>query len=252
MKRWMLAGFTLLAFAPFAGCDDSSGNGSAATVTVTQAQNGGTVALAVGETLVVQLAGNPTTGYEWTIATIDAAFLQALGSTYAADSDALGAGGTYTFRFRAMQAGTTTLALAYRRAWEPAAIETFTLAVNIQDAGTDTDSEANTLEGTRWKLAAWSASSLDPARFDITANFAGGQISGHSAVNSYSGDYAATAEGVFSTGALAATLMAGEPDAMQAESLYLALLQQARRWRSTGGQLILSGGTQDLLIFNPQ
>ena len=105
---------------------------------------------------------------------------------------------------------------------------------------------------TRWKLAAWSASSLDPAGFDITADFADGRIGGRSAVNSYGGDYAAMADGGFSVGALAMTEMAGEPAAMQAESLFHALLGQANRWRIANGQLVLSGGGQDLLIFDPR
>lgn len=113
-------------------------------------------------------------------------------------------------------------------------------------------SSADALEGTRWKLAAWSASSLDPAGFDITADFADGRIGGRSAVNSYGGDYSASASGAFSLGALAMTEMAGEPAAMQAESLYHSLLGQADRWRLADGQLVLSGAGQDLLIFDPR
>ena len=108
------------------------------------------------------------------------------------------------------------------------------------------------LEGSPWKLAAWSVSSLDPADFEITADFADGRISGRSAVNSYGGDCSASADGSFSVGPVAMTEMAGEPAAMQAESLFHALLAQARRWRIAAGQLILSDAAQDLLIFNPR
>ena len=111
---------------------------------------------------------------------------------------------------------------------------------------------AGALDQTRWRLAAWSASALDPAGFDITADFADGRIGGRSAVNTYGGDYSAAGGGAFSTGALAMTEMAGEPAAMQAESLFHALLAQARRWRIAAGQLILSDAAQDLLIFNPR
>jgi heat shock protein HslJ len=112
--------------------------------------------------------------------------------------------------------------------------------------------DATSLQGTSWKLAAWSASSLDPAHFTITAAFADGQISGRSAVNSYGGPYSANAAGAFATGPLAMTEMAGEPAAMRAESLYHSLLAQANRWRRDGSQLVLSAGAQDLLIFNPR
>ena len=113
-------------------------------------------------------------------------------------------------------------------------------------------SSADALEGTRWKLAAWSASSLAPAGFDIPAEFADGRIGGRSAVNSYGGDYSASAGGSFSVDAMAMTEMAGEPAAMQAENLYHSLLAQARRWRLDGVQLVLSDGSQDLLIFDPR
>ena len=108
------------------------------------------------------------------------------------------------------------------------------------------------LEGSPWKLAAWSVSSLDPADFEITADFADGRISGRSAVNSYGGDCSASADGSFSVGPVAMTEMAGEPAAMQAESLYHALLAQSRHWRIAGSQLVLSAGSQDLLVFQPQ
>ena len=46
---------------------------------------------------------------------------------------------------------------------------------------------AGALDQTRWRLAAWSASALDPAGFDITADFADGRIGGRSAVKTISG-----------------------------------------------------------------
>ena len=173
MKSWMLAGIVLCCFSLFLGCDDSSAD----PLVVSQSQNGGTVALAKGETLAVELAGNPTTGYEWTIAQLDAAFLRLVDSSYSADSSAIGSGGTFVFRFEALQSGNTTLGLVYRRSWEStAADQAFTLSVDIHGAADPAASSR--LENTRWKLAAWSASSLAPAEFDLTADVAGGRISG--------------------------------------------------------------------------
>lgn len=120
------------------------------------------------------------------------------------------------------------------------------------DGGAADDPASASLEGTQWKLAAWSASSLAPADYDITADFADGRIGGRSAVNLYGGDYAAAADGTFSVGAMTMTEIAGEPAAMQAESRYLALLAQARRWRIANAQLVLSADAQDLLIFDPR
>lgn len=251
MKSWLITALALFGFAFVLGCDDSSADSGA--IVVSQAQNGGTIAPAAGETFTVQLAGNPTTGYEWTVAQIDAAYLRLADSSYAADSSAVGSGGVYTFQFETLQPGATTLGLVYRRSWETtAADQAFTLTVNIQSAAADDDNSSASLENTQWQLAAWSASSLDPAGFDITADFAGGRIGGRSAVNTYGGDYSASPAGAFAVGLVAMTEMAGEPAAMQAESLYHSLLGQASQWRRANGQLILSANAADLLIFNPR
>ena len=112
-----------------AGCGDSAADHLA----LTEDRNGETITMEPGGKFSVELSGNPTTGYEWTVARIDAAFLRLEESAYDADSSAIGSGGTYVFRFETLQAGETTLALAYRRSWETTVSDrTFTLAVSIQ------------------------------------------------------------------------------------------------------------------------
>lgn len=104
--------------------------------------------------------------------------------------------------------------------------------------------------GTKWRLVAWSASSLDPARYTITADFSETSISGTSAVNTYGGPYTATDDGAFSVGELQATEMGGSQDAMRAEALYFDLLRQASKYEVSGATLTLrNGSNQDLLIF---
>lgn len=246
MKQWMLAGLSFF-FSLLVGCGDSGADDAVGSLTATHAQNGQTVSIAKGETLTVKLAGNPTTGYQWTVAQNDADFLQPQDPIYEPDSSAIGSGGTYFFRFTALKPGTASLRMTYRRSWEPAPIETFTLAVDILETS------AASLNGTSWRLTAWSANSLAPAGFGITAAFTDGQVAGHSAVNTYSGPCSVSAAGSFSTGALATTEMAGEPDAMCAEKIYLELLPQVRHYRIDQSQLILANAAnQDLLIFTAQ
>lgn len=113
----------------------------------------------------------------------------------------------------------------------------------------DSDS-APSLEGTSWRLTGWSASSLDPADFTITAQFADGKIGGKSAVNTYGGPYEAGEDGSFSVGDLASTMMAGpEPD-MRAETIYLELLAEAKSYSVDGDTLTLSdaGGSESLIF----
>ena len=109
-------------------------------------------------------------------------------------------------------------------------------------------SAASSLDGTQWQLAGWSLSSLSPTDFAISAKFAGGQISGRSAVNSYSGKYELGPGDAFSVGPLASTRMAGPEPAMRAESGYLTLLGRAKSYKLSDGKLTLydEGGTETL------
>lgn len=115
-----------------ASCESTDGQtGEDSELVVTAEQNGRSVTLHRGQTLAILLQGNPTTGYQWTLAYHNPAFLRELSSTYEPDSDAVGAGGTYTFRFEALQEGLTSLALHYQRTWEPEPLEIFTLRLHI-------------------------------------------------------------------------------------------------------------------------
>ena len=81
--------------------------------------DGSQVEINAGQTLVVSLEGNPTTGYTWEAAELDDQVLRQVGETeFKPDSDAIGAGGVQTLRFEAMNSGQTTLKLVYHRPWE--------------------------------------------------------------------------------------------------------------------------------------
>jgi heat shock protein HslJ len=111
-----------------------------------------------------------------------------------------------------------------------------------------------TLDGTAWSLSGWTLSSLDPADFTITAQFADGKISGKSAVNNYSGPYTEGPGDAFSVGQLVSSMMAGpEPD-MRAEQAYLTLLAQAASYKVDGGKLTLfdANGNESLTFASGQ
>jgi heat shock protein HslJ len=104
------------------------------------------------------------------------------------------------------------------------------------------------LDGTHWRLTEWTVSSLNPADFTITAAFADGQISGNSAVNTYSGPYTLGPDATFSAGPFVGTMMAGSGSAMRAETAYLTLLGQAASYEMVDGKLTLfdKGGNESL------
>jgi heat shock protein HslJ len=111
-------------------------------------------------------------------------------------------------------------------------------------------SDGGSLDGTQWRLTEWTLSSLDPADFTITAQFADGQVSGNSCVNTYSGSYQAGPGEAFSVQQIAVTEMAGPEPAMRAESAYLTLLGQATSFKVADGRLTLydQGGNESLLF----
>jgi len=93
--------------------------GASNDVKLDAGENGSQVELNAGQTLIVSLEGNPTTGYTWEAAGLDEQVLQQVGETeFKPDSDAIGAGGVQTLRFETMNSGQTTLKLVYHRPWE--------------------------------------------------------------------------------------------------------------------------------------
>ncbi len=89
------------------------------TVTVDETKNKESIELRVGDQLEIILAGNPTTGYEWMLKQLDEAILQPVGDPeFKTQSEALGAGGSYSFKLNAISAGETQVELVYRRSFE--------------------------------------------------------------------------------------------------------------------------------------
>lgn len=106
------------------------------------------------------------------------------------------------------------------------------------------------LEGTSWRLQAWSISSLPASDFTLTARFADGDVSGRSAVNTYSAPVTHGHGNTLAVGPVVLTRMAGPEPAMRAESAFLALLGDARSWRIDGRHLILfDAGGNERLVF---
>src|SRR5262245_51974221 len=101
-----------------------------AQVTVTRADNGRVVAVRVGDTIAVRFAENPTTGYTWSIASIDDARLEA-GAPTRETGAGVRAGGTIAWPIRVCAAGRARLELTHARSWERAAAERFAITFDI-------------------------------------------------------------------------------------------------------------------------
>ena len=69
--------------------------------------------------MVLALSQNPSTGYSWQVVSSGGPVLQQAGEpTFTPDSKLHGAGGTATYRYKAVVEGTSALKLVYRRPWE--------------------------------------------------------------------------------------------------------------------------------------
>jgi inhibitor of cysteine peptidase len=91
-------------------------------LTVAESDSGRVVEVARGQTVVVRLNSNRSTGYRWTLASSLTGVLSARGEpVYApanAPGGAVGGGGTEAWSFVASQSGRQELRFEYRRPWE--------------------------------------------------------------------------------------------------------------------------------------
>jgi predicted secreted protein len=92
---------------------------------VTAGQDGGAVALQKGDTLVVTLEANTSTGFRWETSAGTGTVLSPVGTPDYLPAEVapgmVGAPGEMVFRYRAAAPGQTELVLEYRRPFETAA-----------------------------------------------------------------------------------------------------------------------------------
>lgn len=79
--------------------------------------------LQTGQTLILNLPGQPTTGYRWQLLDSAEGVLESLGPEVfrSPDSDLVGGEGIFTWRFQVAGSGAGRLYLTYARPWETAA-----------------------------------------------------------------------------------------------------------------------------------
>jgi inhibitor of cysteine peptidase len=113
----------------------------AATKVVTDADKGGDVQIKAGDTLVVRLSSNPSTGYMWYIHPKSTALLRPTGQTQTKPEEpgdgrpmAVGRPIVQVFTFQPRRKGDGILLLHYVRSWEKPMLgeEQFTLHVVIE------------------------------------------------------------------------------------------------------------------------
>lgn len=86
--------------------------------TITEVDNGRTVAIAVGEAVVLCLPENATTGYRWTVEHLDPTLADIEEGNYRRFSDAVGSGGEACWTVHGKAPGTSQIGLKLWRHWE--------------------------------------------------------------------------------------------------------------------------------------
>jgi inhibitor of cysteine peptidase len=104
---------------------------------LTERDNGTSHTVAKNQELTVTLESNPSTGYSWQVTEAGSPVLEQVGeAVYQAPTGTgtvMGAAGTETLRFKAVQSGTAALGLGYTRPWESNPPEkTFTVTVSAR------------------------------------------------------------------------------------------------------------------------
>lgn len=103
-----------------------------ADLTLTNADAGRTVSVNSGDTIVVRLEENPTTGYVWKVEELDSQILQLVSEDYEAAGSGIGGGGQRKLVFKAIGAGQSSLKLKCLRQWEPdAPLNTFDVTIDV-------------------------------------------------------------------------------------------------------------------------
>ncbi len=102
---------------------------------MTKAQGGRLVRFSRGTIFYVELEGNPSTGFEWQVTSIDSGMLVQQGApVFAAHDTLMGSAGLYRFEFRTIGPGKSCLRLEYFREWEtdtPAA-DSFQVTIEVK------------------------------------------------------------------------------------------------------------------------
>jgi inhibitor of cysteine peptidase len=109
------------------------------TIVVTEKKNGKTVTARVGDTVDVQLSGNPTTGYQWFVVSYSRDLPVANQEYIPSQPIMTGSGGIFSFQFKPdlLAAGAKhTAKFAYYRPWMgvDSAIQTFSITIKVKDA----------------------------------------------------------------------------------------------------------------------
>jgi inhibitor of cysteine peptidase len=133
-KIWILAAVLVIAAiaigTTFAMADTSS------TPALTAADSDKQITLNAGDSLILTLDSNPSTGFSWSNASISkVSVIKEMSREFKEpDSKLMGASGQDIWTFKALEKGTSTISMNYSRPWEKdvAPIATFNVTIVVK------------------------------------------------------------------------------------------------------------------------
>ena len=134
-KYWGIVVITILAIVAIGGTVAAASADNSGPRVVNVSESGKQIELSPGDSLVVTLDSNPSTGFSWSIAgiSVEAVIEKASNEFQGADTGMMGAGGQEVWTFKALDKGTSTIEMQYSRSWEqgvePAATFNVTVVV---------------------------------------------------------------------------------------------------------------------------
>lgn len=109
---------------------------SGSEVVLEEADEGRRIEIKEGQTIVVSLPANPSTGHRWALQrTIGTAIRRVGKISFEPRSDRLGAPGRQIMHFRVIEPGDTVLSLNYRRPWEVSSEPLRTFSAHVRGVG---------------------------------------------------------------------------------------------------------------------
>lgn len=106
--------------------------------TLTEADDGRTVAVVEGQTVLIALASNPTTGFDWAVTSADKALGSPTIKFVKGASTAVGSGGTTKLSWLTTTGGAMVgkhaVTLGYQRSWEKKDAKTFKVTIDVRAA----------------------------------------------------------------------------------------------------------------------
>ncbi len=110
-----------------------------AATTLTEKDDGRTVSYNEGQSVIVALASNPSTGYDWAVTATDKTFGYPVTTKFVASSSKIGAGGTTKLTWATKGAlsmvGKHAIELSYQRSWEKKPTKVLHFVIEILAAG---------------------------------------------------------------------------------------------------------------------